>query len=537
MGVSGASRAKTAALTMALLALAVPASANASTTATGTTAAAVSADLAEPSRFRDQRPVWHPCADLPFNPEDMTCAEVTVPVDYADPGKGTLEIALARIASTAEEPRGSLLLNFGGPGDPGISTLAAFGRTFNEFTNAYDVVTFDPRGVGRSSPVSCADSPPPVFTGGEDPDAVIREADAHYALCRDASGPVLPYTGTVNVARDLDVIRQALGDEKLSYLGFSYGTRLGAAYAAEFPHRVGRMVLDGVDTLTEPLVEQGLVIAEGRQTALDDFATWCATRPDCALGDDAREAKRSAALLVDRIEAEPITLYDGSLFTADTLVAALSAALYSRSTWPSLAQALNTLIRDDDPIPLLATAMPVPVAADGGRDSGPRAAPEPPPPVPADNAEAALTAVNCADDPDRLTAEDLTGDAYARLLADYTAASPVFGPAQLGQVLQCAGHPPGSDFIRSIHDVPTPRLLLVGTRGDPATPYRWTVETARRLGDPAVVLDNRGEGHGGYVSSTCVRRVVNAFFLEGDLPVGDRSCPADPGDPVGPPGT
>ncbi|MEV3871077.1 alpha/beta hydrolase [Streptomyces sp. NPDC049906] len=521
--------------------LSAPGTARGEGTRTGQAGRRAGEAAAQPDlrRFYDQRPTWGECADLPQNPEGMTCAEVTVPLDYAAPERGTLRLALARIAATTDDPKGSVLLNFGGPGDPGIVNLAGFGRTFNTFTNAYDVVTFDPRGVGRSSPVTCDHAPPPEFTGA-DPEAFLREAEAHYQRCLRASGPVLPYVGTVNVARDLDVIRAALGDDRLNYLGFSYGTRLGAAYAAEFPHRVGRMVLDGVDTLVEPLVEQGLVTAEGRQTALDDFATWCATRADCPLGDNARDAKRNVALLVERVAEHPITLYDGSRFTVDTLVAALSAALYSRANWPSLSLALASLIEDDDPIPLLATSMPVPVTAvrpPPGARAGTGAAAHPrttrtgpvAPLVPADNMLVALTAVNCADDPDRLTAADLTPAAYERLLARYTAASPIFGPAQLSQVLLCAGYPPGSDFIRSIHDVPTPKMLLVGTRGDPATPYRWTVETARRLGDSAVVLDNRGEGHGGYTSSKCVRRAVDGFFLEGDLPGGGSggSCPAD----------
>ncbi|WP_405644472.1 alpha/beta hydrolase [Streptomyces uncialis] len=486
-----------------------------------------SASSAQPDLrpFYSQHLRWTPCADLPMNPEDMRCAHVTVPLDYAAPGKGTVSIALARIASTSAHPRGSVLLNFGGPGDPGIVTLAGFGRTFNDLTDAYDVVTFDPRGVGRSSPVTCGNVPRPVFTG-TDPAALLKKADTYYDECLRASGPVLPYVGTINAARDLDVIRDALGDDKLNYLGFSYGTRLGAVYTGEFPHKVGRMVLDGVDTLTESLAEQGLVIAEGRQTALDDFATWCAGRPDCALGTNSRTAKESVVRLLHRIEEHPITLYDGSLFTAEVLVSALSATLYSQANWPSLNRALTTLIDDNDPIPLLATSMPVPVASLRPRDV-----------VPADNSQVALTAVNCADDPDRLTAPQLSDPvAYERLRAAYLKASPVFGPAQLDQLLLCAGHPKGSDYVRSVHDVDTPKFLLVGTRGDPATPYRWTEETARRLGDSAVVLDNRGEGHGGYVSSKCVKRTVDTFFLEGDLPSSGQSCSAEPVRPDGPTG-
>jgi len=144
--------------------------------------------------------------------------------------------------------------------------------------------------------------------------------------------------------------------------------------------------------------------------------------------------------------------------------------------------------------------------------------------VPGDNLPAALMAVNCADDPDRPSADQIVKD-IDRLRSRYEAASPVFGPQRLSQVLMCYGRPRGTDFIRNeVKDVHTAKMLLVGTRGDPATPYRWTLETARRLGPSAVVLDNKGEGHTGYSSSVCVHATVDAFLLEGTLPAGGTTC-------------
>lgn len=147
--------------------------------------------------------------------------------------------------------------------------------------------------------------------------------------------------------------------------------------------------------------------------------------------------------------------------------------------------------------------------------------------VPADNLPAALLAINCADDPDRPDAARLTEE-MRTLRAAYDHASPVFGRYRLTQLLLCYGRPKGTDFIRErVKDVHTAKMLLVGTRGDPATPYRWTVETARRLGPSAVVLDNKGEGHTGYSSSMCVHHTVNDFLLYGTLPPGGGSCPAN----------
>ncbi|AMW08514.1 protease [Streptomyces qaidamensis] len=480
------------------------------------------------TRFYDQKVTWTKCEGMDM-PKDLQCGKVTVPLDYAKPGQGTLDVAVARYRATGTS-RGSVLLNFGGPGGQGVAQLAMGGKDFMGLTNGYDVVSFDPRGVGRSSPVSCGNASDSALdaTDGNadvtDPGAILEELRAAAAECTEHSGPVLPHIGTVNAARDLDVIRDALGDDKLNYLGFSYGSRLGAVYAAQHPDKVGRMVLDGVDTLTEPLSDQGVASARGQQTALENFLTWCTEDIACPFGRDPREARKHVVQVVESLDKDPLPNDFGETFSGQDFAGALGQGLYSRELWPSLQRAVGRLLEDGDPSGLeafLSGGFTLPPLR------GPHAGLTDPADVPLDNLPAALMAVNCADDPDRPAAARVTED-LGRLRARYEQASPVFGRYRLTQVLMCYGRPKGTDYIREdVKDLDTPRMLLVGTRGDPATPYRWTVETAKRLGSSAVVLDNRGEGHTGYGSSKCVHSKVDAFLLYGTLPPDGSSCGSD----------
>ena len=525
--------------------------------ATGLPSVAAAADAPDHSRFYGQRIRWSACKGYAM-PEDLQCGKVTVPLDYSRPGDGTLDLALARYRATGKS-RGSVLLNFGGPGGAGIPQLAFGGEDFMSLTNGYDVVTFDPRGVGQSSPVSCGEGaeeiygPPEGTDDDGDPQAALKALRKVADTCAEHSGPVLPHIGTVNASRDMDVMREALGDKKLNYLGFSYGTRLGAVYATQFPRKTGRMVLDGVDTLTEPLTEQGLVGAAGQQNALEDFLTWCTKNLGCPFGQDPRSARTEVVQLVDSLDADPVPADFGQEFSGQDLVGAISQALYSRQMWPTLAQALNSLLQDGDTRWLTqlsggaafpgtrATAQPGSgrAVADGTVDGTAVVAPKDAEPtvtarpdgglvdpvdVPLDNFPAAMMAINCADDPDRPSADQVTKE-IDELRAAYAQVSPVFGEYRLTEVLTCYGRPKGTDYIRDeVRDVDTPKMLLVGTRGDPATPYRWTLETAERLGSSAVVLDNKGDGHTGYASSKCVHRKVDDFLLYGSLPDNGSSC-------------
>ncbi|WP_333772173.1 alpha/beta hydrolase [Streptomyces sp. IBSBF 3136] len=505
----------------------------------GLPTAAADAPRPDLARFYRQKPAWTAC-EGPDMPSDLRCAKVTVPLDYAHPGAGTLDLALARYRATGPS-RGSVLLNFGGPGGQGVNALAAGGKDFMDLTNGYDVVSFDPRGVGRSSPVSCGEGGDPALPVAAEsfdldrPQGVLKRLRQAADECARNSGPVLRHIGTVDAARDMDVVRAALGDKKLNYLGFSYGTRLGAVYAAQFPHQVGRMVLDGVDTLTEPLSEQGVAGAQGQQTALDDFLDWCTTDLGCPFGQDRRAAGNRVVRLVRSLDENPVPADFGGAFSGQDLVAAIGQALYSKQLWPTLERALASLVNDGDTRGVLGltsgagSALPVrqPGAGKGGdrqRVDGGLVDAEA---VPADNLPAALMAINCADDPDRPGEARIAAD-LKDLRAAYEQASPVFGRFRLSQLLMCYGRPKGTKYIRDeVKDVHSARMLLVGTRGDPATPYRWTVETAARLGPSAVVLDNKGDGHTGYSSSICVHRKIDDFLLYGSLPAGGSSCSAD----------
>ncbi|MEV7285116.1 alpha/beta fold hydrolase [Streptomyces sp. NPDC093252] len=590
-----------AATGLALVGTALPASATTSATTSSTaaspgspgsgrTAAAAEPDL---TRFYRQRVTWGDCEGDGV-PEDLQCGTVTVPLDYARPGAGTLDLALARYRATGDR-HGSLVLNFGGPGGAGVTELAYGGEDFMNLTDGYDVVGFDPRGVGRSSPVSCGTAAYGTGRAPEeestdplaDPAALMRQLRAAAAECARHSGPVQHHMGTVDVSRDLDVIRQAVGDRKLNYLGFSYGTRLGSVYAAQFPDRVGRMVLDGVDTLTEPLAAQGIAGARGQQTALEDFLNWCVGDLACPFGQDPRRAREDVVQLVRSLDEDPVPTTFGGPFSGQDLVGAIGQALYSEELWPLLERALASLMEDGDtrgvesfatggaatpggvavstaprphaqttgkptpdttspgkPVPdATTTGKPAPDATTPGKPAPDTTTPGKPAPharpagkparhatitaeddIPFDNLPAALAAVNCADDPDRPDAGRLARD-LARLRPAYQRASPVFGTYRLTQVLLCHGRPRGTDFIRErVRDVGSAKMLLVGTRGDPATPYRWTEQTARRLGGAAVVLDNKGDGHTGYASSKCVRGKVEDFLLYGSLPPTGSSC-------------
>ncbi|MFJ8632108.1 alpha/beta fold hydrolase [Streptomyces sp. NPDC093568] len=479
-------------------------------------------------RFYDQKITWARCPGEGL-PKDLQCGKVTVPLDYAHPRAGSLDLALARFRATGEK-RGSVLLNFGGPGGPGVPEFMAGGKEFMELTDNYDVVTFDPRGVGRSSPVSCGDGQEDIALpedGTEldrDPQSVLADLRKAARACARHSGPVLPFIGTVNASRDMDVMRQALGDDKLNYLGFSYGTRLGAVYAAQFPDKVGRLVLDGVDTLTEPLTEQGIASAQGQQKALDDFITWCVEDIACPFGQDPREARKQVVRLVESLDEDPLPSAFGEPFTGQDLVGALAQALYSEELWPSLERALASLVEDGDTHAIETFAGRGAALTRREETDDPDGGLVDEQDVPLDNMPAALMAINCADDPDRPTGRQIV-DNLDRLRAEYYRASPVFGPYRLSGVLMCYGRPRGTDFIRDeVKDVDTAKMLLVGTRGDPATPYRWTVETARRLGPSAVILDNKGGGHTGYASNKCVHSKVDAFLLYGTLPPDGSSC-------------
>ncbi|MBC9718737.1 alpha/beta fold hydrolase [Streptomyces sp. TRM66268-LWL] len=487
----------------------------------GSAAASCAPAQPELGRFYDQRISWKACAG-PDGPKEATaeaaagmeCGRLTVPVDYADPDGGSLTIAVGRFATEAEGARrkGAVVFNFGGPGVSGIDILPGFFRdNGGGIARHYDLVSFDPRGVGRSSPVRCGaqdaaeDLERKLADEGrraEDFARDVAEGKEYGAACRKETGPLLDHVGSVEASRDLDVLRHVLGEEKLNYFGLSYGTRLGAVYAGQFPQRTGRMVLDAVDTLDLPAERDGLAVAKASEQALDAFIEDCAAREACALGRTPGEVRDLVEEQTARVAARPPKTAAGRPFTALDLRNAIWVALLAQDSWPDLERGLAALAGSGDPEPLAGFNQGMDdILGGGGRE--------------------ALTAVTCMDDPDRPADPASEGAAAQRRLASQ---APYFAPMLYGQAASCAGWPPGSTFLREIDRPGAPEILAIGGKVDPATPFVWAEQTARKLG--AVLLTYEGVGHGAN-GSPCVREKINAFYADGTLPDEGTSCPAD----------
>ncbi|QYC42461.1 Carboxylesterase A precursor [Nonomuraea coxensis DSM 45129] len=463
------------------------------------------------------------------------CATLKVPLDHARPGGERLPLALVRARARPGEGErriGSLVLNFGGPGDSGVFTLPAMARKhYLKLHRRYDLVSFDPRGVGRSGGVRCLDGR--AFDAWRrldgTPDGPAEERAltggfrAYAAACARHARAVLPYVGTENAARDLDLLRQALGEERLHYFGISYGTKLGGVYAHLFPHRVGRMVLDAVVDPTENAEQVALHQAKGFQRALGNFLRDCAGRRGCPAAGGRpprrkgaeqdtrqaqrlRQAERRITRLITRLDARPLPTAGGRPLTQTQALYGVAAALYSREFWPYLRLALRSAIEDGKGDLLLFFADALHGRGDGGRYT---------------SLQSANAAVNCADSSDRYTARDVR----ARL-PKFRAASPVFGELLAWGLLQCADWPvAGAARGFDVSAPGAPPILVVGTTGDPATPYEGAATMAERLG-VGVELVHQGEGHGAYgAGSACVDGTVNRFLLDGTVPANHTTCP------------
>ncbi len=449
---------------------------------------------------------WSPCGSL-------QCGSVTVPLDYTHPGGTTIQIAVARHPAELPAQRiGSLVINPGGPGASGIDDLPNELRALDPAVlDRFDIVSFDPRGVDRSSPVRCSPGSGVGTSSGTTPapgvDPVPTTPSARHALlsndrafaaqCEQYSGAVLPFVGTVDAARDLDRIRAALGDSQLTYIGHSYGTLLGATYAELYPTHVRAMVLDGaIDpalTTTAYATEQAVSL----ETALGSFFTWCAGHAGCAWrpsGDP------TAALLglIDASRSQPLTVGSGTAGPAE-LYDALLAGLESQTSWPTLAAALQAAA-DGNGAPA--------VAMSDRYETGS-----------SPNAAEAEQAIDCLDHPVNRDPSSYTG-----LAAAIGSSAPVFGPLLAWGLLGCATWPALPTRSPSpASDPGAPPILVVGTTGDPVTPYAWAVALAGELSG-GVLLTWRGDSHVASFYSPCVRSASAAYLVAGALPAAGTAC-------------
>jgi len=456
---------------------------------------------------------WSGCGGRAGDLIDLECATLAVPLDHADPDGELIEVAVARTATADPDRRiGSLVFNPGGPGGSGIEFLtSAAALVPAAIADRFDLVSFDPRGVGESTPIECEvdfDDDVPLLEAGDDAgwERLLAESESRAEICTADSLALEPYVGTDNAARDLDALRDALGDEQLSYVGFSYGTRLGATYAELFPDRVRALVLDGAVKPTDDFALLGLEQGPSFDAALESFAAACDDDADCALADVGPALDVVTGLIeeIDSAGSFP-TDDDDRILTPGELQLGVFAALYSTQLWPVLADALVAAETSQDGSLLQ-------VLADSylGRQ----------PDGTYDNSQLAGFAINCADDPSRPPVDEVRRQ--AELAAD---ASKYFGDF-LRASTGCIGTPDAIDPIAIGPADGAAPILVIGTTGDPATPYEWSVEMAELLSS-GVLYTVEAEGHTAFLTVPCADAVVVDYLVDLELPDHGSSCTAD----------
>jgi pimeloyl-ACP methyl ester carboxylesterase len=458
-------------------------------------------------RFYSQQLDWEPCGG------GFDCATLTVPIDYDDPDGDTIGIAVNRLPASGDRI-GSLVVNPGGPGVPGLDyARGADSVATSEVLDRYDLVGFDPRGVGESEPIDCIDDQQLddllAIDGSPDDDAeaaALDEAATEFAdACGARVGPLLAHLSTEDVARDLDVLRAALGDDKLTYLGKSYGTYIGSIYAELFPDRVGRLVLDGV---LDPAVDaKGIALEQARSfdAALASFVADCAEQADCPLDGDTDAGVAQVADFLDDVDATPLTVDDREL-TQSLAMLGIALPLYEpRDGWPLLRQALADGFAGDGRLLLRLSDAYTSRLGDGTYAS---------------NLNEVIYGVNCLD---HGAQPDLAG--VEEWLPDFEAAAPIFGPYVAYSNLACAHWPvPPVISPHPIAAAGADPILVVGTTRDPATPYEWAQGLAGEL-DSAVLLTYDGDGHTAYRhGSSCIDDAVDAYLIDGTLPAEGTTC-------------
>ena len=452
------------------------------------------------------------------------CARVSVPFDYARPAGPAFSLPVVKLPAAKPAQRiGALVINPGGPGGSGVAYV--LGARTSEFTqnvlNRFDIVGFDPRGVGGSVPaLHCVTGPQldrylavneaPV--GPRQLAAVVAANKGFARDCATNARALLPYVGTANSARDMDILRAALGQSRLTYLGKSYGTVLGATYARLFPSRVRALVLDGAVSPGLSGTDLDISQAQGFSVAFGQFVDWCAPQSSCPLPAGLPAAQAKVSALVAAANAKPLANHFSKQSADGAIVlVGIAAALYSKSAWPYLRDALAQAFSNRDGTVLVELADNLEERNPNGTYS---------------NLADVGTAVDCVDWP-----WPRALGAWQSAAATAAKASPLFGPSLLWGSLPCAYWPvPASPVLTGPSSAArsgpaaTP-VLVVGDLKDPATPYAWAVRLARWL-RPGVLLGWNGEGHTSYMEgSPCVDAAVDAYLINLTVPRNGTICP------------
>ena len=471
----------------------------------------------------------------------FSCAVITVPLDYANPTGETILIAVKKRAATGGHAQGALFINPGGPGDSGVSFAERAGNAFSpDLLEAYDIIGFDPRGVGSSTAITCSsdddsssstaepsatassstsgtpsagtepspESSAEAASGGESYEEWAESTRQSFQelteQCASHTEPaaLLDHVDTVSAARDLDILRALAGQEKLNYLGFSYGTYLASVYAETFPGNTGRMVLDGAIDPSLSLAEQGLGQAKGFEQALRTYVDYCQNSTGCPLSGGTDAGVQQIRDLITSANSTPLATGDPNrTVTGADIVTALSEYLYTtEQNWEPLNKALDQAINHRD-----GSAF----AASEEQDTSSK-----------DDGGGAFQAVTCLDYP-------VEGDktTWASQYEQAKREAPVFADSAVGMDLVCSvwGHN-GTRKPAQIHARGAAPILVVGTTGDPATPYAWSKSLAEQL-DSGQLLTWEGNGHTAYGGdASCVNDAVDAYLISGTMPKKGLTC-------------
>ncbi|MEA5452565.1 alpha/beta hydrolase [Leptolyngbya sp. CCNP1308] len=475
-------------------------------------------------RFYNQELTFGPCADYAttdadaktFANDTYECARLEVPLDYENPYGRTAQIALLRVPARGEPGSriGSILTNPGGPGLPGMAhaITVADAAADSPVTERFDLIGFDPRGVGASTPtLDCftdAELEPGVTNTGLWGQNYTKEQTRQlYEQCAERSGgaDVLAHVGTRDVVRDVDVLRAVLGDEKLTFVGHSYGTRLGAIYAETFPQNVRALVLDGPVDPTTGTAERRLVQFESFQESFENFAAFCAQSPDCPLGTDPAQATLVFQQLVQPLFDKPIITADGRKLSDLEAVTGVMFALNIEEIWPTLIQAIAELEAGKGD-----TLMALRDVSSGRNPDGSYS-----------NFGAALTAIDCLDE-ERYTPEQQT--AMMRSIYD---AAPFMDTGRPVTARNLCEHWPvqptlGYPYAQKIDGLP--QTLIVAATRDSATPYSGGISLAETLGASLLTVEGKQHGVVFAAGNACIDDIVADYLIDLELPEEGATC-------------
>lgn len=459
---------------------------------TGVASSAPRENLTEPPpgaglrRYLDQQVAWQRCGK-------HECATVAAPLDWDDPDGEAITLSMLRVRSAAPT-RGPLFVNPGGPGIGGKRFAASIPA---DAFQGYDIIGWDPRGTGESTPVRCATKEQTEahnqLDGSPDDESEYRElleASREFArLCRENSGRLLDHVSTLDTARDLDLLRALLGADKLAYFGISYGTHLGAVYAEFFPDRVGRMILDSAVDITGDRTD---TFAEGFEVAFDAFLGWCVRLATCPFGETIDQARSTIAAFVDGLDAAPQQVGNRTL-TQTLAVVGIQSFLYGdEESYPQLIKALQSAMAGNGASLLKSSNWLTGRNDDGSYDTVAYANP----------------AIRCLDWAD-------AGLKRAReQWVQVQRSAPLFG-RWLGPGTGCEVWTAAPVPQYRLVGAGAPPIMVVGVRTDPATPYRQAVAMAGQL-ESGFLVTLEGSGHGAVLSGNqCILRVARDYLLHG----------------------